>query len=662
MKLRHRQIHLDFHTSPLIPDVGVDFDPEAFADRLARAHVDSVTCFAKCHHGMFYYPSQVGPTHPSLTFDLLGKMIDACHARDIRVPAYISVQFDEWAGTHHPEWRFVDAEGRQPGPLLGGAAFADWPVLCVLTGYRQYLADNVVELLDGYEVDGLFFDICLDLESCSPPALNQMRATGYDPDLAEDRKRFAHAEAVRFVREFTALTHKHRRGLPVFFNGRVDLPMRDSLPALTHLEVESLPTGIWGYDHFQRMGRHVRTLGKPFLGMTSRFHKSWADFGTVKAPAALEYEVLAPFVHGGGVSIGDQLHPRGVLNEAAYAQIETLYARIEALEPWHDRATPVAQIGVLSALTNPALDHHDAITIDRGAVAMLNETHHLFDVLDGANDFSPYALLILPDRITPDAALLSKLKAYLKGGGRILASYRSLLHEASSRFLLPALGVTYDGPLEHAPFYIRANKRFVPGVPAMDHCMYEPGLRVKVGKRVEVAARAVTSYFNRTAEHYCSHGQSPPDRATRHPVIALTDRTAYFNAPIFAAYATHGYRIYRELVAAAMDRLLPDKRLRTNLPTTAQVSLLTRKRGRSTQHLLHVLNYPPQRRTPELDLIEDAQAIHDATLDIRLAGKVTRVEAIPDGTELAYEPTDGGARVPLPPFKGHIAICLSERS
>jgi hypothetical protein len=26
-----RQVHLDFHTSPLIPDMLIDFDPEVFA-------------------------------------------------------------------------------------------------------------------------------------------------------------------------------------------------------------------------------------------------------------------------------------------------------------------------------------------------------------------------------------------------------------------------------------------------------------------------------------------------------------------------------------------------------------------------------------------------------------------------------------------------------
>ncbi|MCJ7623382.1 MAG: hypothetical protein MUO76_07750 [Anaerolineaceae bacterium] len=58
--LPFRQVHLDFHTSPAIPDVGVDFDPRVFASLLKSAHVNSVTVFAKCHHGHSYYPTKVG--------------------------------------------------------------------------------------------------------------------------------------------------------------------------------------------------------------------------------------------------------------------------------------------------------------------------------------------------------------------------------------------------------------------------------------------------------------------------------------------------------------------------------------------------------------------------------------------------------------------------
>lgn len=49
-------VHLDFHTSPDIPDVGAQFNREAFTQTLKEAKVDSICVFAKCHHGYTYYP------------------------------------------------------------------------------------------------------------------------------------------------------------------------------------------------------------------------------------------------------------------------------------------------------------------------------------------------------------------------------------------------------------------------------------------------------------------------------------------------------------------------------------------------------------------------------------------------------------------------------
>src|SRR5579864_6379971 len=106
-ELRFRQVHLDFHTSPLIPDVGADFDAGEFVQVLKGASVNSINVFAKCHHGMSYYPTKVGVMHPSLKFDLLGRMIEACHEADILAPVYYTMMWDQYAATQHADWRLL---------------------------------------------------------------------------------------------------------------------------------------------------------------------------------------------------------------------------------------------------------------------------------------------------------------------------------------------------------------------------------------------------------------------------------------------------------------------------------------------------------------------------------------------------------------------------
>src|SRR5580692_8845169 len=107
-----RQIHLDFHTSPFIPDVASEFDPKEFARTFRRAHVDSVTIFAKCHHGMSYYPTKVGTMHPALKGrDLLGEMIEALHREGIRCPIYTTVAWEEVVAHRFPAWRQLRRDG-----------------------------------------------------------------------------------------------------------------------------------------------------------------------------------------------------------------------------------------------------------------------------------------------------------------------------------------------------------------------------------------------------------------------------------------------------------------------------------------------------------------------------------------------------------------------
>jgi len=93
--LRYRQIHLDFHTSEHIPGIA-RVRSEVFVSTLKRSHVDSITIFAKCHHGWSYYPTRVGKCHPQFVpSGFAGRMVKALGAADIECPIYISVQWDE---------------------------------------------------------------------------------------------------------------------------------------------------------------------------------------------------------------------------------------------------------------------------------------------------------------------------------------------------------------------------------------------------------------------------------------------------------------------------------------------------------------------------------------------------------------------------------------
>lgn len=347
---RYRQIHLDFHTSPLIPDVGRDFDAEQFATTLADARVNWVTLFGKCHHGMSYYPTKasLGQMHPSLKFDLLGEQIEACKRKGIATPVYISVRVDQHIGTTRPDLVVRLEDGKLWGP---NAHEARWYQICLNNKeYIDYVAEQTEEVLRNYHADGIFYDMCYfppDPGCFCEKCLARLQESGIARTDAEGHRRQTFAILREYTTRLAKLCKDIRPNATTFFNSRVTPNVHRELDVLTHLEIESLSTGGWGYLYFPCYSRMLRTYDRPLQGMTARFHKSWADFGGLKTQAQLDYEAATILAAGGVINIGDQLHPRGTLDKGAYQVIGETFRKVEAVEEYCADAVPMAEIGVL---------------------------------------------------------------------------------------------------------------------------------------------------------------------------------------------------------------------------------------------------------------------------------------------------------------------------
>ncbi len=336
--LPFRQIHLDFHTSPAIPDIAADFDPDEFVTTLKQGHVNSVTVFAKCHHGYSYYPTQVGVMHPHLRRpNVLGEMIEAGHRAGLRVPVYTTVTWDELAWHTHPEWRQLGANGSLVGPSTS-VLRPGWKNMCMNTGYGGYVIAQIEEVLDLYDGDGVFIDITRYIAApcvCTT-CLAQMAAEGVDPLQPDELLAFSQRAERRFMDRATAAIRAKDPAQHIFYNSRLRMALhpqdgnRAELDNFTHLEIESLPGGEWSYAHFPTYVRYFQTFDRDLVAMTGRFHTSWGDFGGLRNRAALEFEAFEALAHGATISIGDQLHPRGRLDPAVYARIGEVYAAVEA--------------------------------------------------------------------------------------------------------------------------------------------------------------------------------------------------------------------------------------------------------------------------------------------------------------------------------------------
>ncbi len=264
-RLRFRQVHLDFHTSPAISGIGAAFDAKRWQDALRQGHVDSITTFAKCHHGWSYHATRVGKMHPHLGFDLLRAQYDAAKAIDVNVPIYISAGLDEMIVEDHADWQ----EHRVEGPLRK-ATDAAWRKLCFNGPYLDYLCAQIEETVSLFpDCDGIFLDIIAQGPCVCPHCLRWMDEQGLDGRDEEAVKACAEQALTKYYEKTTAACKSARDDMPVFHNsGHIDRGRTGLYEKyFSHLELESLPTGGWGYDHFplsaKYCDRRVRRLQTP---------------------------------------------------------------------------------------------------------------------------------------------------------------------------------------------------------------------------------------------------------------------------------------------------------------------------------------------------------------------------------------------------------------
>ena len=671
--LRFRQVHLDFHTSPLIPQIGAAFDKAAFQATLQAARVDSITCFSKCHHGLSYHPTAVGTAHPELKFDLLRAQVDACREIDVKVPVYLSAGVDNTITKTHPEWREIDADGKLSGwntsPLQPG-----FHKLCFNTPYLDYLCAQIEEACVLFpEADGIFLDIIFQGPCCCNWCMESMPKGGYDPTREAERARHAEAVLETYFRRTTAAAQKADPDMPVFHNGgHILRGRRDQVAYQTHLELESLPTGGWGYDHFPESATYAAHLGKDFLGMTGKFHTSWGEFGGFKHPNALRYECAAMIAFGAKCSVGDQLHPAGKLDSSTYALIGAAYAEVEAKEPWCRDVRPIADIAILSSEAVNGKQPGHSNPADTGACRILLEGHHLFALIDAETDFAGFKLLVLPDEIVVNAALQAKIDAYLQGGGKLLLTGTSALDPAKKHFLFD-IGADHEGESPFSPDYLLPAPGFRAGFVETPLVMYTRSQRIKATTGTSLG-QIFDPYFNRAYDHFSSHQHTPnrPEPSGYDAgTVSKAGHIAYLAHPVFTLYSGFGAIAHRDYVLAVVEALLGDQRsVRATLPSQARLTFQRQpKENRRIVHLLYANKHLRGGKITvggtasqgyPLEVIEGLEPLRDVRVTMSDAAKVTRATLEPQGVELPLEREGDAVVFTVGEFTCHQMVALHE--
>lgn len=648
-----RTIHLDFHTGPDILDVGRDFDPEKFAQTFVQAHVDSVTVFAKCHHGHLYYDTDRPERHPGLprNLDLMGKQIEALHSVGIRAPIYLSVQCDEWAANRHPEWIALDDELRQIKRGSSSAYEAGWQILDMSSPYQDFLAEQITEVIDKYApVDGIFLDMCWDQPSSSRWARDGMIRSGLDPAAADQRSLYARTVAVQYMKRFRDLTEPALRvgsAQGTWFNSRPKTRLHEESALVRHVEIESLPTGGWGYAYLPYVARFVRPLGLPTLSHTGRFHKSWGDHGALKSRAALLYECSQILSFGLTAGVGDLLHPRGVPNSAVYSLIGEVYEHIERCEPFVAGGHLLSEVAVI---VDPKLGDSPG-PAGVGAVRALQQLRQQFDLVAPDKSFSNYRLVLVPESTMVDAALEARLSSYLSGGGAVIVAADSLMPDTT---FSKTLGIQLEGPSEFSHVFLRSRGMLADLTAGFDTVISERTQRMTAVAGAEVLCGVVEPYFERSYAHFSGHGYTPPSIESRYAAIVRNESAVTLAAPMFTAFGRSSNAPYRELLGGVIGLLMPDPLIKDNGPAHLEATVL----DVDGNTVVHLLSFIPARLADELDIVNDAVPVVHLELRVRRTEAPVSVSLEPDGQDLEFTYRDGYVITDVSFSGGHAMVVV----
>ena len=657
--LSSRQVHLDFHTSKDLENIGRDFDKEAWQKTLRDANVNSINIFGKGHHGYSYYPTKFGTAHPNLDFDLLGQQIEACHEIGVKCPIYFTIGWSLLDAEQHPEWVIKDIEGessasRRTKHLKENDPFPKfaWELLMPEGDYLEMILAQTEELCRNYDIDGFWFDIIpINMLNYNETARAQMKKAGINIENQAEVEKFHINKIKHFLKSANEVVKKYEPEASIFYNWTSHLNQSYTFKYKlyeynTSIDLEDLPTTWEGYNVFPMRAKFFANEGKPMTGMSGKFHTAWGEFGGFKYPNALKYEASSMIAFGTNVNFGDQLHPNGLLDSETYRNLGGVFDYVEKIEDYGPGGLHEARVGLWLAYDN---------NVEQATSLLLLETQTNFVVANNLDDWSNLEVIVVPS--TPCIAVddVKRFTQYVQNGGKVLMIGDGALKADRKSFVLD-VGAQYIGQGSYDIDYTVVTDKLSKNVVTSPFLNYSTAYKVKTDKGTELLAYIREPYFSRTRKHYTSHQNTPYQlQNADHPAIFRKGNIVVTAHPLDKLYRDHGAQIHRELFNNTLDMLLEKPMVSADLPSSGRINLL--HQPEKNRYVLHLLYATPIQRG-EAQVIDDLVPIHNTDVEINLPVQVKKAYSVPGNNEVELSYADGVAKAVIPEFTAHVALVL----
>jgi hypothetical protein len=437
-------------------------DPERVARQISELGANTLVMNVG---GIYaWYPTRVPGHRVNMNlpkdYDLLRCMIDSCHSRGIRLIARFDFSKTDDANYQLRPWWFRRLPGNLPR-IIASERPGEWPLLyetCINGGYRNndVAAPALREVLEQYDVDGIFYNAPLGAPCCCDACRRKYRLT-YGKELPTDPalyglggRKSGNASETFEPDWFSRCLKDNMANLrDVVKSVRPDVPsilyyniyndsLYDRLATCDMLCTEPTDFLSGGWTHIPqfwkpalavKLGRSEQTAPRPFGIIHSASGMDWRHTGLPPA----EYRFWLSQVPANGGMIWHSLTgvPDTITDKRILDCVSELNHNIKRVESDMHGAKPLARIALMWNMQRSA----------EGWADMLVNRQIQFNVMleeQAAERLREYSLVIVPAGFDVSDEFADMLVRFAHAGGRLIIEGR--IDERHTR-LYNALGI-----------------------------------------------------------------------------------------------------------------------------------------------------------------------------------------------------------------------------
>ncbi|MCM8769252.1 MAG: beta-galactosidase trimerization domain-containing protein [Candidatus Omnitrophica bacterium] len=618
---RKRRLLFDFHMPDFLDELRLDV--KKYVADLMEMKVQWLTFMTKSSFGNCYYHSRVGVRARGLKGDILKEVIPLLREKDIKIIAYYNVSLNDIESNKHPDWRAIDSHGQK-------VRFEYYDQLCLNSPLQDLVEKQTVEIVENYDVDGLWLDLtymarggcfCRWCQKLFAEKYGQPLRPEIKKDPAGNRKlsEFMRFSRFQFLNRIHSAVKKINPSLLIGWNHAGDFYFNEiEIDRLADFSsVEFHPPY---YPEGSLRARYMRNLGKPFELMIPETLKGWGDWTVMPFPT-MKLMATICLMNGGSINIGHVVVPcgefGGQIAPGVKQTIKQTFAWVKKVSPY-SRGKSVPVNAIFYSAENSRLIDAQPNTEDDFSQSALNSLFGLgkillsgnihFDILGEAqiNKIHQFEILFLPDIRFISEPVRQEIFRFVEKGGKLVATYLTgwwnqdgeLNPLSSFRHLL---GVEMDKLSSYSVTYLyRFDKKIINGLPDMPILVNESAPDRKAERKcvyvkplsAQPLAYVVEPIIESDHQRYYHiyHRYSPPGKTTRYPGITLNNfgqgKVLYFSFPLEAAFNFSGSPWLRKIIYNCLEYLNPEPRLKVQAASTVEVNLTQL----GSTWFLHLLN------------------------------------------------------------------------